>query len=156
MKKITSFLSLLLFCCISAVAQYSPGDVIGTEKPVKTKIKIGTAQAEMVPNKWYFLHSPLEIGSSATEFVMPGDPIPYAGGLLYEDDYGTLVTSTVSEIDALSSEEGVLSDTWFSYMVRFVPVSGKEGVYNVELGNGNYMLKNVSSGLIENFTSFKY
>ena len=146
MKKITSFLSLLLFCCISAVAQYSPGDVIGTEKPVKTKIKIGTAQAEMVPNKWYFLHSPLEIGSSATEFVMPGDPIPYAGGLLYEDADGVLVTSTVSEIDALSSEEGVLSDTWFSYMVRFVPVSGKEGVYNVEFGNGNYMFKNPFQG----------
>lgn len=146
MKKITSFLSLLLFCCISAVAQYSPGDVIGTEKPVKTKIKIGTAQAEMVPNKWYFLHSPLEVNSTATDFVMPGDPIPYAGGLLYEDDWGTLVTSTVSEIDALSSEEGVLSDTWFSYMVRFVPVSGKEGVYNVELGNGNYMFKNPVQG----------
>ena len=146
MKKITSFLTLVMFCCISAVAQYSPGDVIGTEKPVKTKIKIGTAQAEMVPNKWYFLHSPLEIGSSATEFVMPGDPIPYAGGLMYEDDLGSLVTSTVSEIDALSSEEGVLSDTWFSYMVRFVPVSGSEGVYNVELGNGKWVYKNPFQG----------
>lgn len=146
MKKITSFLTLVMFCCISAVAQYSPGDVIGTEKPVKTKIKIGTAQAEMVPNKWYFLHSPLEIGSSATEFVMPGDPIPYAGGLMYEDDWGSLVTSTVSEIDALSSEEGVLSDTWFSYMVRFVPVSGSEGVYNVELGNGKWVYKNPFQG----------
>ena len=146
MKKITSFLTLVMFCCISAVAQYSPGDVIGTEKPVKTKIKIGTAQAEMVPNKWYFLHSPLEVGSSATEFVMPGDPIPYAGGLMYEDDWGSLVTSTVSEIDALSSEEGVLSDTWFSYMVRFVPVSGSEGVYNVELGNGNWVHKNPFQG----------
>lgn len=153
MKKFTSFLALVMFCCISAVAQYSPGDVIGTEKPVKTKIKIGTAQAEMVPNKWYFLHSPLEVGSSATEFVMPGDPVPYAGGLCYEDDWGTLVTSTVSEIDALSSEEGVLSDTWFHYMVRFVPVSGSEGVYNVQLGNGVWLKKNPVQGTTTNASS---
>ena len=146
MKKITSFLTIMMLCCISALAQYKPGDVIGSEKPEKTMIKIGTAQAELVPNQWYFLHSPLEIESTATDFVMPGEPVPFIGGLLYEDDYGTLVTSTTTEIDALSAEEGVMSNNWFSYMVRFVPVSGSEGVYNVELGNGNWMMKNPFQG----------
>ena len=86
MKKFTSFLTLVMLCCISAMAQYKPGDVVGSEKPEKTLIKIGTAQAEMVPNQWYFLHSPLEQNSTATDFVMPGEEIPYVGGLCYESD----------------------------------------------------------------------
>ena len=145
MKKITSFLTIMMLCCISAVAQYKPGDVIGSEKPEKTMIKIGTAQAEMVPNQWYFLHSPLEVGAKATDFVMPGDPIPYVGGLCYESG-GYVQTSTSDEINALTAEEGVLADNWFNYIIRFVPVSGSETAYTVELANGKWFKKNPSNG----------
>ena len=148
MKKFTSFLTLVMLCCISAMAQYKPGDVVGSEKPEKTLIKIGTAQAEMVPNQWYFVHTSKETGTDAVVFAMPGDPIPYVGGLFYEDPEGTLMASTVSEIDVLSNEEGVLSNNWYSYMVRFVPVDGTEGAYYVELGNGNWMHANAYFGTV--------
>ena len=145
MKKFTSFLTLVMLCCISAMAQYKPGDVVGSEKPEKTLIKIGTAQAEMVPNQWYFLHSPLEQNSTATDFVMPGEEIPYVGGLCYESD-GYVQTSTSNEISALTAEEGVLADNWLNYIIRFVPVSGSETAYTVELANGKWFKKNPSNG----------
>lgn len=145
MKKITSFLTIMMLCCISAMAQYKPGDVIGSEKPEKTMIKLGTAQAEMVPNQWYFIHSPLEQNSTATEFVMPGEEIPYVGGLCYESG-GYLQTSTSNEISALTAEEGVLANNWYNYIIRFVPVSGSETAYTVELANGKWFKKNPSNG----------
>ena len=48
MKKITSFLMMVVLCCVGAFAQES----VGTELPTDKLITIGTAQAEMEPGKW--------------------------------------------------------------------------------------------------------
>ncbi len=135
MKKITSFLAMVMLCCISAFAQ----ETVGTELPKDKLIKIGTAQKEVVAGQWYFLHNPRNPNNPAEAFDQEGQ-IQSAGGLVTDKGNGAqpLLTAT-SVIDELTSEEGVSAANYYANMVAFHPVEGKENVYKIEFGTGNWL-----------------
>ena len=135
MKKITSFLAMVMLCCISAFAQ----ETVGTELPKDKLIKIGTAQKEVVAGQWYFLHNPRNPNTAAEAFDQDGQ-IQSAGGFVTDKGNGAqpLLTAT-SVIDELTSEEGVNAANYYANMVAFHPVEGKENVYKIEFGTGNWL-----------------
>ena len=135
MKKITSFLMMVVLCCVSAYAQEV--EVVETELPKNKLVTIGTAQAEMVPGKWYFLQNPRDGQNDRHEyFAIPGDK-PVRGGLA--EDRGTYIgLSPKTVLDDAMNEEGVSSEAFKKYMVRFVPVEGEDGAYNIQFGTGNW------------------
>ena len=137
MRKITSFLMMAAMCCASAFAQ-EVGQSVDTQLPENKLVQIGTAQAEMVPGKWYFLQNPRNGQNDSYEyFAVPGEK-PKRGGLV--EDRGTGVgLSKQTDMDAATSDEGVSSETYKSRMVRFVEVEGVEGAYNIQFGTGKWM-----------------
>ena len=143
MKKITSFLMMAVLCCAGAFAQ-------ATEYADKL-ITIGTAQGEMVPGKWYFLHSSRNPNSSASEFAEVGGTVPSAGGFVTDKGLGSAVLLTTSSvIDEVTNEEGVSANTYMANLVRFVAVEGEEGAYNIQFGTGNWMADSPASGTVNN------
>lgn len=143
MKKITSFLMMAVLCCAGAFAQ-------ATEYADKL-VTIGTAQAEVVPGQWYFLHSSRNPNSSATEFAEVGGTIASAGGFVTDKGLGQAVTLTASSvIDEVTSEEGVSANAYMANFVRFVAVEGEENVYNIQFGTGNWLADNPANGTVNN------
>ena len=142
MRKITSFLFLMLVCCISAVAQ----NVVTTEKPVGKMIKAGTAQAEMVPNQWYFVYQCRDLGTTAGTQATVGEELSeYTGGFVYNkgynaDDVAQVAHKTTKAVtEAMCLETGVAYSSYTTHLLRFVPVADKEGVYNIQYANGEWM-----------------
>lgn len=131
MKKITSLMMMLVLCCVGAYAQ------VATDFVDKV-IKVGTAQAEMVPGQWYFLHTPRNPNTDADTHVMPGETQPGTGGFVY-DNTSNLMVSTAEVRDQLAAEEGVNANDYMKYLVRFVAVEGEEGAYNIQFGNGKWV-----------------
>ena len=133
MRKITSFLSLVMLCCISVFAQ----ETVTTELPQNKLVKIGTAQAEMVPGQWYFLHNPRNgQNNDYSYFALPGET-PKRGG--FAEDRGTAIGLSTQEVmENATNEEGVSSEEYKTRMVRFVAVEGLEGAYNIQFGTGNW------------------
>ena len=133
MRKITSFLSLVMLCCISVFAQ----ETVTTELPQNKLVKIGTAQAEMVPGQWYFLHNPRNgQNNDHSYFALPGET-PKRGG--FAEDRGTAIGLSTQEVmEKTTNEEGVSSEEYKTRMVRFVAVEGLEGAYNIQFGTGNW------------------
>lgn len=143
MKKITSFLMMAVLCCAGAFAQ-------ATEYADKL-VTIGTAQAEVVPGQWYFLHSSRNPNSSATEFAEVGGTIASAGGFVTDKGLGQAVTLTASSvIDEVTSEEGVSANAYMANFVRFVAVEGEENVYNIQFGTGNWLADSPANGTVNN------
>ena len=133
MRKITSFLSLVMLCCISAFAQ----ETVTTELPQDKLVKIGTAQAEMIPGQWYFLHNPRNgQNNDHSYFALPGE-MPKRGGLV-EDRTTAIGLSTQEIMENATNEEGVSSEDYKKRMVRFVAVEGQEGAFNIQFGTGNW------------------
>ena len=143
MKKITSFLVMMVLCCIGAFAQ-------GAKEYADKIIKIGTQQTEMVPGQWYFLHTPRNSGASTTadDYAIDG-LIQSKGGLVYDNTSAVHVTAT-SVIDELCSEEGVSSNDYLKMMVRFVAVEGEAGAYNIQFGNGKWFAASPASATCTN------
>ena len=136
MKKITSFLMMAAMCCTSAFAQ-EVGETVDTQLPENKLVTIGTAQAEMVPGKWYFLQNPRNGQNDSYEyFAVPGEK-PKRGGLA-EDRTDAIGLSTQAILDEAMSEEGVSSEEYKKRMVRFVEVEGVEGAYNIQFGTGRW------------------
>ena len=137
MKKITSFLMMAVLCCTGAFAQ-EVGEAVETQLPENKLVAIGTAQAEMVPGKWYFLQNPRNGQNDSYEyFAVPGEQ-PKSGGLA--EDRGTMVgLSTQTAMEEAMSEQGVSSEAYKARMVRFVAVEGEEGAYNIQFGTGKWM-----------------
>ena len=132
MKKITSFLMMLLLCCTSVFAQ-------GATEYVDKLIRIGTVQTEMVPGKWYFLHTPRNPNQSVTYDDYAIDSMIQAkGGLVYDNGEEAAVSAT-TVIEELCSEEGVSSRDYLKMLVRFVAVEGQEGAYSIQFGTGNWI-----------------
>ena len=143
MKKITSFLMMMVLCCIGAYAQ-------GATEYADKIIKIGTQQTEMVPGEWYFLHTPRNPNQSTGSGDYAIDGIIQAkGGLVYDNTTAVMVSAT-TVIDELCSEEGVSSNDYLKMMVRFVAVEGEEGAYNIQFGNGKWMAANPGSATCTN------
>ena len=143
MKKITSFLMMMVLCCIGAYAQ-------GATEYADKVIKIGTQQTEMVPGEWYFLHTPRNPNQSTGSGDYAIDGIIQAkGGLVYDNTTAVMVSAT-TVIDELCSEEGVSSNDYLKMMVRFVAVEGEEGAYNIQFGNGKWMAENPGSATCTN------
>ena len=144
MKKITSFLMMLLLCCTSVFAQ-------GATEYVDKLIRIGTVQTEMVPGKWYFLHTPRNINQTATaeDYALDG-VIQSKGGLVYDNTSNVSVSRT-TVIDELTAEEGVSSNDYLKMMVRFVAVEWEEGAYNIQFGNGKWMAENPMNATCSNY-----
>ena len=143
MKKITSFLMMMVLCCIGAYAQ-------GATEYADKIIKIGTQQTEMVPGQWYFLHTP-RIPNASTgsgDYAIDGI-IQSKGGLVYDNETAVYVTAT-SVIDELSAEEGVSSNAYLKMMVRFVEVEGEAGAYNIQFGNGKWFAASPGSATCSN------
>ena len=147
MKKITSFLMMVVLCCVGAFAQES----VGTELPTDKMITIGTAQGEMVPGKWYFLHNPRNPNQSAEAFAEVGGTITTAGGLVTDMGLGSHVKLTASSvIDEVTNPEGVNANNYMANLVRFVAVEGEEGAYNIQFGTGNWLADAPGSGTVNN------
>ena len=143
MKKITSFLMMAVLCCAGAFAQ-------ATEY-VDKLVTIGTAQAEMVPGKWYFLHNPRNPNQSATDFAEVGGTITTAGGFVTDKGLGNHVHLTASSvIDEVTNEEGVSANAYMANFVRFVAVEGEEGAYNIQFGTGNWLADAPGNGTVNN------
>lgn len=143
MKKITSFLMMAVLCCAGAFAQ-------ATEY-VDKLVTIGTAQAEMVPGKWYFLHNPRNPNQSATDFAEVGGTITTAGGFVTDKGLGNHVHLTASSvIDEVTNEEGVSANAYMANFVRFVAVKGEEGAYNIQFGTGNWLADAPGNGTVNN------
>ena len=133
MKKITSFLVMAVLGCASAFAQAA------TEYANKL-ITIGTAQAEMVPGQWYFLHSPRNVNQNAEAFAEVGGSIQSAGGFVTDMGVGTGIKLTAtSVIDEVTNPEGVNANNYMASIVRFVEVEGEEGAYNIQFGTGSWV-----------------
>ena len=143
MKKITSFLMMMVLCCIGAYAQ-------GATEYADKIIKIGTQQTEMVPGTWYFLHTPRNQNASVgpSDYAVDGI-IQSKGGLVFDKENSAGVSAT-SVIDELSAEEGVSSNSYLKYLVRFVAVDGEEGAYNIQFGNGKWIAETPASATITN------
>ena len=143
MKKITSFLMMMVLCCIGAYAQ-------GATEYADKIIKIGTQQTEMVPGTWYFLHTPRNPNASVgpSDYAVDGI-IQAKGGLVFDKENSAGVSAT-SVIDELSAEEGVSSNSYLKYLVRFVAVDGEEGAYNIQFGNGKWIAEAPGSATITN------
>lgn len=134
MRKVTSFLIMAVLYCSGAFAQ-------ATEYADKL-IRIGKAQAEMVPNTWYFLHQTRNEGSvdRLDAFAMPGDYITTEGGLATDMGPGQPVKmSTKATLEKLAGEDGADANSHMGSLVRFVPVEGVEGAYNIQFGTGNWI-----------------
>ena len=134
MKKITSFLSLVMLCCISVFAQ----EYVGTDIPADKLVKIGTVQTELVPGQWYFIHTPRNANQNAEAYAVEG-MIQSAGGLVYENGGSNAGVSATSVIDELSAEEGVNANDVLKYMIRFHAVEDLQDVYTIEYANGKWM-----------------
>lgn len=143
MKKITSFLMMMVLCCIGAYAQ-------GATEYADKIIKIGTQQTEMVPGQWYFLHTPRNPNASVTaeDYAIDGI-IQSKGGLVYDNETAVHLTAT-SVIDELCAEEGVSSNAYLKMMVRFVEVEGETGAYNIQFGNGKWFAASPASATCSN------
>ena len=136
MKKITSFLMMAAMCCTSVFAQ-EVGESVETQLPENKLVTVGTAQAEMVPGKWYFLQNARNGQNDSYEyFAVPGEK-PKRGGLA-EDRTDKIGLSTQAVLDEAMSEEGVSSEEYKKRMVRFVEVEGVEGAYNIQFGTGRW------------------
>ena len=144
MKKITSFLMMAVLCCAGAFAQ-------AATEYVDKLVTIGTAQAEMVPGKWYFLHNPRNPDQSATDFAEVGGTITTAGGFVTDKGLGNHVHLTASSvIDEVTNEEGVSANAYMANFVRFVAVEGEEGAYNIQFGTGNWLADAPGNGTVNN------
>ena len=126
---------MLLLCCTSVFAQ-------GATEYVDKLIRIGTVQTEMVPGKWYFLHTPRNQHQDVTaeDYAIDG-VIQATGGLVYDNTLNVSV-STTTVIDELTAEEGVSSNAYLKMLVRFVAVEGQEGAYSIQFGTGNWIEHN--------------
>ncbi len=124
---------MVLLCSASVFAQ------LATEY-VDKLIRVGTAQAEMVPGKWYFIHSPRNANSTAWSFVMPGENVISTGGFVTDMGVDSPIFQTeTSVVDELTNEEGANANLYLKNLVRFVPVEGEEGAYNIQFGTGNWV-----------------
>lgn len=147
MKKITSFLMMVVLCCVGAFAQES----VGTELPADKLITIGTAQGEMVPGKWYFLHNSRNPNQGAEAFAEVGGTITTAGGFVTDMGLGSHVHLTASSvIDEVTNPEGVNANNYMANLVRFVAVEGEEGAYNIQFGTGNWLADAPGNGTVNN------
>lgn len=141
MKKITSFMMMVMLCTLGALAQVS-----GFEYANKV-IKVGTAQAEMVPGKWYFIHQRRDGGS--TPLVRPGEPAPTCGGFVYDatgmpNKNGAYMTDA-STRNLMTAEDGISANNYLNALVRFVAAkSGEEGAYNIQYATGKWMSGDVN------------
>lgn len=153
MKKITSFLLMAVLCCIGAFAQESAG----SEFPAGKMVGIGTAQATMVPNQWYFLHQgrdsdPDNNNSDASHQIAVGDYIAEpVGGFVYDTFDGSAqhIRKSHEFLRTIqNAEDGVSADVNSKYMVRFVPVEGEEGAYYVQFGNNRYLAAAPDNGTL--------
>lgn len=132
MKKITSFLMMMVLCCAGAFAQ-------ATEYANKL-VTIGTAQAEVVPGQWYFLHNSRNPNNPAEAFAEVGGTITSAGGFVTDLGAGNgIKLSATSVIDEVMNPEGVNANRYMAHFVRFVAVEGEEGAYNIQFGTGNWI-----------------
>ncbi len=136
---------MLVLCCIGAHAQ-------ATKDFDNKLIKIGTAQAEMVPNKWYFVYNSRNPGDAA-HFVDPGGAITlthggvvHDGGIGNEHGKGARMTAT-DVLTPLSNTSGVSAANHLDKIVRFVPVDGVENVYYVQFGTGNWLSPDAITGV---------
>ena len=139
MKKITSFLMMMVLCCVGAFAQ-------ATEYADKI-IKIGAQQTDVESGKWYFLHTPRNMNASVTssDYADSNDGVIQSkGGLVYDNTQSVVLTAT-SKIDELLAEEGVSSNDYLKMLVRFVAVEGETNVYNIQFGTGKWMAANPGS-----------
>ena len=140
---------VMMLCNIFVYAQYKKGDVAGSELPIETVVKIGKAQGKLVPDKWYFLHSPRNPNQAAVDFVGVGKYPVSAGGLVTDRGVGNNVGVTqMGFINTLKTSEGVFANNVLASMVRFVPV--EDDVYNIQFGTGNWMADSPANGTVNN------
>ena len=145
MKRITSFLTMLVLCCLGTFAQEQP-DVDALDGWL---IRIGAVQTEMVPGRWYFVHTPRNQGSDATDYAGENGIIQEQGGLIY--DKGTSVNvSAKGAITALLEAEGASGSDHKDKLVRFVAVEGQEGAYSIQFGTGNWIGEAPGSATVSN------
>ena len=129
MKKITSFLMMMVLCCVGAFAQ-------ATEYADKI-IKIGAQQTDVESGKWYFLHTPRNMNQSVTssDYADSNDGVIQSKGGLVYDNTSNVSVSRTTVIDELTAEEGVSSNDYLKMMAaplhRILQKKGVESVLKI-------------------------
>lgn len=132
MKKLYLFFALLLGLTASSTLS-------AQEEFTKLKtIQIGEAVAEVEPDTWYFMYQGRNVDQNAGtyEFVRAGSlPESGQGGVLTDRGIGQQIfkMNVNNVIDPQPAAD------YAAYVVKFLPVDGKEGAYNIQFGTGRYM-----------------
>lgn len=107
--------------------------------PKDKTISIGKMQQQMVPGRWYFIHTPRVKNTNvgANDYAVNG--IIQSKGGLVTDNTNAVKVSATSVIDALKNTEGVNANDYLKHLVRFVAVDDVEGAYRIEFGTEKWM-----------------
>ena len=133
MKKITSLLTLLLLCCVSAFAQ-EPSEMDGKS------ITVGGAVARFEANTWYFLHQARVYGTDTGTHSEVGSQ-PVSGGFIYDTG-----ASHIKKSDLEAVPEASPAASKAAYIVRFIESEDNKGAYKIQFGTGRFMMDAPASG----------
>lgn len=130
MKKITSFLTMLLMLFVSIGASAQVEDF-----GLKT-VSLGNAIDKFEPNTWYFFHQGRVNGGG--DGLCPIGEAPSMGGVMTDMGVGNnLIKRSLEDIPAnsLASEKA-------KYLVRFIPEKEQNDandIYKIQFASGNYL-----------------
>ena len=140
---------LILFALLGAL--FSTATFAQSEFGKLKTIQIGEAVSIINPDAWYFMYQGRNVNqdSGSYPFMAEGDiPESGQGGVLTDRGVGEQIYKMAvgNVIDPVPAEENA------KYAVKFLPVDGKEGVYNIMFGTGRYMTGPNGSGNSRPFT----
>ena len=112
---------------------------VASDLPMDETIGIGEMQQQMVPGRWYFIHTPRipNTNVGANDYAVNG--IIQSKGGLVTDNTNAVKVSATSVIDELKNADGVNANDYLKHLVRFVAVDDVEGAYRIEFGTGKWM-----------------
>lgn len=132
MKKLYLMLCVLLGCA------FSIGTSAQSEFTKLATIQIGGAVSTIEADTWYFVYQARNVDQNAGtyDFCMEGDlPSPNQGGVLTDRGIG----NQVFKMNASNLLEAQPASEYAAYVVKFLPIDGKDGAYNIQFGTGRYM-----------------
>ena len=139
----------LLLCALLG-ALFSTATFAQEEFTSLKTIQIGPAVGEIEPDTWYFMYQCRNANQTSEKYCAQGD-IPEAGtgGVLADHGAGNkILKDAVGDVvDPVSAKD------YAKCVVKFLPVDGKDGAYNVLFGTGRYMSTPSGSSNSSTFTT---
>ena len=141
MKKIFS-LMLMALLPMMAINVQAEGYPVNKVLPTNVNITIGTAQQSVEPGKWYFIHTPRNRNTNATQFANVGETISVVGGLVTDNGVlNKIGVSATSVIQTLTSGGGATVNSFYPNLVRFIEPSNADEyprVYRIQFATGRW------------------